>query len=90
MKLAEIINQIEHNDLVNYEDVKPRINQLKTYYNAEELFYVPYDSYGTYGIIATENDVHGRLSEYLNETGFDSESERDETEEIMLFNMIIL
>lgn len=90
MKLAEIINQIEHNDLLKYEDVKPRINQLKAYYNAEELFYVPYDSYGTHGIIATENDVHERLSEYLNELGFDSESERDETEETMLFNTIIL
>ena len=90
MKLAELINQIERNDLVNYEDVKPRINQLKAYYNADDLFYVPYDSYGTFGIIGTQNDVHDRLSEYLNEMGFDSESERDEEEETMLFNTIIL
>lgn len=90
MKLHELINLIEHNDLVKYEDVESRINQLKTYYSTDDLFYIPYDSYGTYGIIATENDVHERLSEYLNELGFDSESERDETEEIMLFNMVIL
>ena len=90
MKLAEIINQIEHNDLVNYEDVAPRIKQLKAYYSTEELFYVPYDSYGTYGIVGTQDDINERLSEYLNEIGFDSESERDETEETMLFNTIIL
>lgn len=90
MKLHELINQIEHNDLIKYEYVTPRIKQLKTYYDTEGLYYIPYDSYGTYGIIATQNDAHERLSEYLNEMGFDSESERDETEETMLFNTIIL
>lgn len=90
MKLAELINQIEHNDLIKYEDVMPRIKQLKTYFDTEELFYIPYDSYGTYGIVGTQDDINERLSEYLNEIGFDSESERDETEETMLFNTIIL
>ena len=90
MKLQELIDQIDHNDLINYEDVAPRIKQLKTYFDTEELFYIPYNSYGTFGIIGTQNDVHERLSEYLNEMGFDSESDRDETEEIMLFNMVIL
>lgn len=90
MKLAELINQIEHNDLVKYEDIKPRIKQLKAYYSTNELFCIPYDSYGTYGIVGTQDDINERLSEYLNEMGFDSESERDETEEIMLSNMVIL
>ena len=85
-KLHELIEHLdslmysfnETSKFVLYEDILPYRKSIKVYYEYKDLVWVSTDSYGVAGFLASQDELHEALEEYISSLQPENKIEFDE------------